>query len=360
MKRIAIEAMHLGEPYCGLREYVTRIGNGIGSRARKLRESRGVEFVFLVPPGHYGCFGDDVDYIEVTPARRFLYRFMPVKGIDLFHATHQYCKVKHLSGVRDSLMTIHDINFVYEKQGGRLKRAFRRLRGRLAHTDHLAFISDFAHDDTARYFDIDQPVRRIYNGVTDLTGQVDDDSLRGYRLPPDFLFHISAIRPTKNVHLLVEMMDSLPEEHLVIAGNWASPYAAALKERIASARHHNITTLDCVSETQKATLFSRCKAFVFPSLCEGFGLPPIEAMKFGKPVFLSTKTSLPEVGGDVAYFWPELEAGEMAEVVTQGCRDFMADPTAKTEKIKAHAARFDWDACVDGYIDYYLDILDKK
>ena len=155
-------------------------------------------------------------------------------------------------------------------------------------------------------------------------------------------------------------MKYLPDEHLVIAGTWQNDeYGRSLQEAIANAPNRNITTLDRISEEQKAVLYSRCSAFMFPSLCEGFGLPPIEAMKFGKPVFLSTLTSLPEVGGDMAFYWPDLSPEVMADAVRTHMADADTDPTM-ADRLREHAARFTWQQCIDGYIAYYLDILSNS
>lgn len=360
MKRIVIETNIISAPYCGLKEVMIQLGNGLAARAPELKRDHGIELAFVVPPAYRGCFGPDVEYIAMTGVSRHLLKHFGCGRVDLFHAPHQYCTLKHLAGARHTLMTIHDINFMYEKKGARLLRGIHRLQWRLDHADHLSFISQFAQADTASHFTLNAPQRIIYNGVTDLTPLADSapDGILP-QLPDRFFFHVSSLYPKKNVHLLVDMMKYLPEEHLVIAGTWQNDdYGRSLQEAIANAPHRNITTLDRITEEQKAVLYSRCRAFMFPSLCEGFGLPPIEAMKFGKPVFLSTLTSLPEVGGDDAFFWPDLTPEAMAEVVRARMADAETDPSL-SERLRAHAARFTWDKCIDGYIAYYLDILNS-
>lgn len=356
MPRILIEANIISAPYCGLKEVMIQLGNGLAARVAELRRDHGIELAFIVPPAYRGCFGTDVEYVTMTGLSRPVLKHFGCGDVDLFHAPHQYCALKQVAGAKHTLLTIHDINFMYEKHGSRLKRGIRRLQWRLDHADHLSFISEFAQTDTAAHFRLDTPQRIIYNGVTDLTALAENaasDILPP--LPERFFFHVSSLYPKKNVHLLVEMMKYLPDEHLVIAGTWQNDeYGRSLQEAIANAPNRNITTLDRISEEQKAVLYSRCSAFMFPSLCEGFGLPPIEAMKFGKPVFLSTLTSLPEVGGDVAFYWPDLSPEVMADAV----RTHMADADATmADRLREHAARFTWQQCIDGYIAYYLDIL---
>jgi glycosyltransferase involved in cell wall biosynthesis len=110
-----------------------------------------------------------------------------------------------------------------------------------------------------------------------------------------------------------------------------------------------------LSEAQKAWLYATCEGFLFPSLAEGFGLPPLEAMCFGKPVFLSRLTSLPEVGGDAAYYFDDFDAATMRRTVRAGIarhtterRDALANEQAK---------RFSWSRCADEYVALYRKLL---
>ena len=234
-------------------------------------------------------------------------------------------------------------------------RAIRRFQRKIDRADHINYISSSTRNDVRKYFHIDLPERVIYNGATDLSGLRAERPARFSDLPEGFLFHISSLRPKKNVALLVDMMRHLPHERLVIAGDWQSGYGQMLQQKIAGLPTRNIVMLPNVSEAEKAWLYSACKAFLYPSLCEGFGLPPIEAMHFGKPVFLSTLTSLPEIGGKEAFYWDTLLPLPMAERVETALSAF--SPAQKSEALKRNAARFDWDTCTEQYIRYYLEIL---
>jgi glycosyltransferase involved in cell wall biosynthesis len=86
-----------------------------------------------------------------------------------------------------------------------------------------------------------------------------------------------------------------------------------------------------VDDSVKAWLLANCEAFLFPSLAEGFGLPPLEAMHFGTPVFLSDRTSLPEVGGTQAGYFREFSASAMRKAdrarVAAAAGQSRSDPT---------------------------------
>ena len=176
-------------------------------------------------------------------------------------------------------------------------------------------------------------------------------------LPKDFLFHISDAGEKKNVHLLVEMMRYLPQENLVIAGATDPINRKRITDIIDNYALKNVTLLGRVSDEEKAFLLGRCKCFLFPSRSEGFGLPVIEAMCFGKPVVISKLTSLPEIGGDIAYYFDELEPEAMARKTITSCKEFYSNELQNAEATRNHARSFSWEKAVDEYIQYYMEIL---
>ncbi len=341
-KKIVIEAQAAGYIPCGLREYAFQVCTRLVER-----KPDWMRLTFIVPPGMGGCFGADAEYIEADEMRAQLMRRFPLVKADMFHALHQICKVKNLPGVRRKLMTVHDINFAHTKSGRSYRHAEGRFLSRLGHATHLAFITRFVAVDVASHFPFTQPSRIIYNGVTppDVASEVRPASA------PDgpFLLHLSSLDEYKNARLLVQMMDFLPGRTLVLAGNCKDK---GLKE--IAAQRRNVIMTGRVSEQEKVWLYNHCDAFLFPSRAEGFGLPPIEVMHLGKPVFLSTLTSLPEVGGHVAFYWPELEPQTMARQLEAR----LSGPIDR-EALRLHAARFSWDSTADEYLAYYTEILSK-
>src|SRR5690606_36577767 len=109
-----------------------------------------------------------------------------------------------------------------------------------------------------------------------------------------------------------------------------------------------------VSAEEKYWYLKYCKAFLFPSLAEGFGLPVIEAMYFGKPVFISDRTSLPEIGGDAAYYFCDFDAAYMQGVLEEGltCHDRLQ----RADAVREHAEQFDWNKVAAAYLDIYRSL----
>jgi glycosyltransferase involved in cell wall biosynthesis len=107
-----------------------------------------------------------------------------------------------------------------------------------------------------------------------------------------------------------------------------------------------------VPREQLASLFRRASALVFPSLYEGFGQPPLEAMASGCPVACSTAGALPEVCGSAARYFDPLSVDEMVEAVLT----VLADPDRLVERGLERAAAFTWDACAQAHDRVYREL----
>ena len=352
MRNIAIYLADI-KGFHGIGEVERCIASGIANRATELKEKHSITFTFIVPKTEVGKYGNDIEYMEINNMTVKLInsvfsgiiRKMFLPHFDLIHLTHQYSKF-HRSIASNTLVTIHDINFVHN--GNSSSRAMRRRAHRIKRIEkiatHMSFISDFTYRDVMEHFPFCKPYKIIKNGSQDWT-TLKRQEIEG--LPQDFLFHISDAGEKKNVHLLVEMMRYLPQENLVIAGATDPINRKRITDIIDNHALKNVTLLGRVSDEEKAFLLDRCKCFLFPSRSEGFGLPVIEAMCFGKPVVISKLTSLPEIGGDIAYYFDELEPEAMATKTITSCKDFYSNEQQNAEATTNHAHSFSWEKAVD-------------
>jgi glycosyltransferase involved in cell wall biosynthesis len=115
----------------------------------------------------------------------------------------------------------------------------------------------------------------------------------------------------------------------------------------------NVRVLLGIDEAAKAWLLDHCEAFVFPSLAEGFGLPPLEAMYFGAPVFLSRLTSLPEIGGSQAAYFDDFSPRSMRATIESELPRLQA----QRDDIRRRARLFDWSACISKYARLYGELI---
>jgi glycosyltransferase involved in cell wall biosynthesis len=347
--RIGISFGNLPTFHDGLGEYSLQFGRAIAARAPALRESDGFEFHFHLPERLHGRFGDNVKYLGTSDVQRVIH--LPGVRFALWHSLHQHNRYRAPLFTGCSIQTVHDLNFLYFKESRKIRKYVARNARLLARSSAVVAISEYVRNDIVNHVRCKSPVHVIYNGVRDLS-QSRQEPVRPL-LDQKFFFHISRMAPTKNIPAILELARAWPQKRFVLAGP-QSDETVRVGMDIDSRGLENVTLLQDINDAQKAWLFAHCEGFLFPSLTEGFGLPPIEAMQFGKPVFLSTRTCLPEIGGDAAYYWPDFAPLAMRSVVESALADWNEARGART---RARAAAFTWPRCVDQHLELYRKLL---
>lgn len=334
--------------HSGLFEYCLRLANALQ------RAAPSDLIVSFLPRS---CKRPEISHWTRAP-QRFIHRLLPVRGVkaDLWHSTHQATPYRPERGTR-VLLTVHDLNFLRQPKRARsVTRALRQVQSNVDRADHIVAVSQFAANELRAHVELrDKPVSVIYNGC-----DVNFDP--GFDVPPyrprsPFCFALGPTAARKNFHVLPRVLCRTDLE-LVIAGKYKSPYAERI---IAEAKRHGVEErvrfLGEISSEAKFWYYRHCEAFLFPSVAEGFGLPPIEAMSFGKPVFLSTHTSLPEIGGSFAYYFESFDPDSMTAVFSKGMDDCRS--AVRKQAIVNHAAEFDWDKAAVRYLEVYRSVCGR-
>ena len=352
LQRIGISLGNMGSLQDGLGEFALQIGGGIAAHARDWRQRLGIAFDFHCREKLFGTFGNEVGYLKVTRWQRL--RHVQPERYALWHSLHQLNKTLVPQGCGPRVVTVHDLNYVYKPNRFSVWRDHRRAQALMRRSDYLVAISEYTASDLRKHLHWTGPLEVIHNGARNLTG-VAPRPLPGFESPTrPFLFHLSRMSRSKNPQAILGLAAAWPEMDFLFCGP-PTDDARALE---ATTHLPNVHFRFAISDAQKAWAFGHCAGFLFPSLTEGFGLPPIEAMQFGKPVFLSRLTSLPEVGGDAAYYFDDWDPAAMRRVVDAGLARG-ADPVRVAE-VKAHAARFDWAQAADRYLALYLRLLGRS
>jgi glycosyltransferase involved in cell wall biosynthesis len=331
----------------GLGEFSLQLGRRLAARAPELGERHGFRFHFHVRKERFGLFGENVRYVEMREVERMVH--LTRTRFDLWHRMNQGIAHRPPVGTRCSLVTVHDLNYAHTKRG--VSRMVHSFKGRLnlAGTDRVVTDTRFVVGDVRTLAGFRGPIDTIHLGARSL---VDDprEPVAGIE-PGGYLFHISRMVPSKNIGAILGLAVTWPEQQFVLSG----PAGGSVDDVGAEVEKRgllNVRVLRGVSEPEKVWLFANCAGFLFPSFTEGFGLPPLEAMHFGKPAFLSTLTCLPEIGGDVASYFRGFEPSSMRRVIEEGLAE--ARLPGRADAIRQHAARFSWDACADAYVALYL------
>lgn len=350
--KLFIDTERLRDLHSGLGQFCQHLGEEI--IRQRPADAR---ITFLVPKTRIGFFGPEAGYKPASWRWRFL--DWSLGEYDLWHCTHQDSVYLPPQSRRTKLiLTIHDLNFLERTDYSEAKKA-RKLSALQRKVDRAAAIttiSEYTASVVREHLTIpDIPLRVIYNGVPAHEKPVDVSATDEVPTEPYFLF-LGVIHPKKNLHTLLPLLEAFPDWRLVLAGPDTHPYAHHLREQ---ARNLGIadrlTISGAVDESIKAALYERCGAFLFPSLSEGFGLPVVEAMQFGKPVFLSRLTSLPEIGGNVAYYFNSFEPEDMAETVFNGLSDYAANPF-RADRLRQRATQFSWEKAAAAYWELYQSL----
>ena len=318
-------------------------------------ETPGLHFIFIVPEKHKGEFGDHIDYVGRENLKRDIKPYR--QQIDLWHATHQQYKYRmHGKGILQ-LLTVHDLNYLHEKHGIHLLKHKLKMPLMLRRSDAVAVISQYVKQDVESHVPfLNKPLTVIYNGISDVeNGQqsrpafVDGDDQR-------FFLCIGQVREKKNVHTLIPMMQLFPDHSLFICGanHWA--YSDRIRSMIAPEDCHRILLTGKISDEEKRWLYAHAEALLFPSRLEGFGIPVLEAMRFGTKVFSSRYSCLPEVCSTHASYWDSDEPAAMAKVVSEGLAEWRRDGQAALEA-KEYSRTFNYSRYTKQYIQLYRRLL---
>ena len=354
-KQIILDCDLMKYPNSGLYHYCLNLGTTIQSLLQKDEE---VGIAFHVPPSEAGSFGPGSRHIiEKKSIWNFFNPFL--KGCSIWHAPFQSGRMvpdkKKFPRIK-ILLTIHDLNPLHEG-----KPKVEQLKS-LAHTqslidksDAIVCISDFCRNDVQKNCNVgNKALYVIHNG----THKVHTPKLNGVSYKPSrpFIFGMGYVNTKKNYHVVLPLLKNEQIE-LIIAGKLdESDYIEKIKQQaIQMGVSDRVHLLGPVSEGEKGWYFQNCMAFVHPSLAEGFGAPVVEVMQFGKPLFLSSLTSLPEIGGDAAFYFSSFNPEHMRHVFEEGMKKYKKEQMA--QKIINRGTQFDWDHKAKEYLKVYQSLF---
>ena len=288
--------------------------------------------------------------------------------VDLFHAPHYVLPA--LTPCR-SVVTIHDCIHLRFPQylPSRLGYAYARSALWVAtHRSARVFtVSEASKRDILEYFDVPEAkVAVIYNAIDERFSEepVADEVLRvkeRYQLNDPFILYAGNIKPHKNLERLIEAFHiirkgELEYVKLLIIGDEISKYAALRRTVHRYKLHKHVRFFGFVPDATLAILYRLARVFVFPSLYEGFGLPPLEAMASGTPVVTSNVSSLPEVVGDAAILVDPYSAQAIADGILKVLRSTHLRDELKARGLK-RAQEYSWARSVQRVREVYGEVL---
>jgi glycosyltransferase involved in cell wall biosynthesis len=209
---------------------------------------------------------------------------------------------------RRRVITIHDLTYkrfpdLLQKET--LANLERQMAREIAQADAVICVSESTRRDVLACYGVDPGrVVTIHSGINP-----HPDSSLPHGITEPYILFVSTIEPRKDLGTLIDAFEQLDEEGALVVAGRIGWKADATAKRL---NQPGIIHLDYVPPEALAALYRHAKAFVFPSLYEGFGFPLLEAMAAGTPAIAARSSSLPEIGGDAALYFEPGNAEELA------------------------------------------------
>jgi glycosyltransferase involved in cell wall biosynthesis len=286
---------------------------------------------------------------------------------DVFHSPHYILP----PAVRcRSVVTIHDTIHLTVPQYLPNRAAYAYARASMwsavRHSDRILTVSEASKRDILHFFKVpEEKVVVVYNAIDERfwrTPNPQDVSRvrERFQLDQRFVLYVGNIKPHKNVVRLIEAFHllrrgELEDLKLLIIGDEISKHPALRRAVHTYKLHKHVRFLGYLPDDTLAILYRLASLFVFPSLYEGFGLPPLEAMASGTPVVTSNVSSLPEVAGDAAM----LVDPHDVESIVDGMRRVLTDPGRAAELRRrgfVRARDFSWERSVSQIWRVYQEV----
>lgn len=291
-------------------------------------------------------------------------------GADLLHSPHY---VVPLLGSRPTVVTIHDCihllfpQYLPNRMAGRY--AALMMRKAIQRSALVFTVSEASRRDILRFFPQADPDRvwvapnAIDDALLEHPGEEEMARVRErYQIRGRFVLYAGNIKPHKNLARLVaafarvKQRSGMDDLKLLIIGDESNGYGGLRRSVEAAGVRQDVRFFGFVPERTLAALYRLAAVFAFPSLYEGFGLPPLEAMACGTPVVTSRLSSLPEVVGEAAL----LVDPESVEDIADGLARVLEDSALCARLVEAgheRARHFSWERSVQAIHSGYMKVL---
>jgi glycosyltransferase involved in cell wall biosynthesis len=304
-----------------------------------------------------------------------MHRVIHAHEVDLIHVPHTFWRP--LITRAPFVITVHDLlDYMYRaRTNNGMRRTIHNYMTRqvMHHAARIFAVSNFTKRDVSRYFDIKpEKVEVVYNALDESfqrghSTPAEQEVIRGrYQVDSPFLLYAGRISPHKNVARIIEAFSALkgelakegayPDLKLIIIGDEVSKNPDIRRAVIRSGMQQDVRFLGYVSIDVLRIFFDMAKVFVFPSLYEGFGLPPLEAMAHGTPVVASNTSALPEVVGHAALMVNPENVFEISRALQRALTDQPLRERMKAAGLE-QAQRFSWEVSVRRMLKVYEQVV---
>jgi len=269
------------------------------------------------------------------------------------------------------IVTVCDLfflDFPGQADPGARRHFLKRTGAALKAADGIVVISEFTRTALLERFDLDpDKILVTHLGLEDARRAAPDPTAvartrAALGLEGEFLLFVGASEPRKNLPALIDALAIVHERRgpipLVIAGRPGAGQADLLRRISARGLAEWVKMPGYLPDEDVRSLYHAAAAFVFPSFCEGFGLPLLEALAAGLPAAASGAAALPEIGGDAVVYFDPLSTEEMAGRILEILSDTRLRESLRG-KGPARAALFRWDRTAARTLEFYREVVGR-
>lgn len=289
-----------------------------------------------------------------------------LRSFDILHALDAY--IPSWPGAK-KIVTIHDL-FVFIQQDNDffpasfMKRKHKAYRNIARHADAIIAVSQSTKNDIVRFLQFpEENIFVTHLGVDKIYYRRDQNQInyirKKYDIPSNYLLYVGSITARKNTCRLIQAfsLSGLANDmRLILCG----PLSYNSDAAIAEIQKHNLGSrvqlLNYVEKADLAALYSGARGFVYPTLYEGFGIPPLEAMACEIPVLTSNTGAAPEICGQHAV----LVDPHNIEAIADGMQRLLHYTPEQIAHAKAHAQSYNWQRCAAQTMEIYRAVSNKK
>ena len=373
--RIALDGMPLAQPRTGVGTYTFELARALASAAPR------DEFQLISPlpfetsvladskPGNLDLFYSKPNVVQRHWWTIGLPSYIARGAFELFHGTNYEVPLR---GDCPTVVTIHDLSMLLHSNTHEARAVLRaRLRlpviarkATLIITDSEQVrreVCDRLRISPDKVFAVPLAPRSTFKPVAEERAM---EARRRLGIEDDFLLFVGTIEPRKNLWTLVQALEEILRTtdlrpKLVVAGQMGWKPDEFLKRLQQSPARDAVQLIGYLSDSDLCALYSSCRIFIYPSIYEGFGLPPLEAMACGAPVITSRIPSVTESSDNVARLISATDVRELAHTIVQVLSDVSVQQQLSASGLK-HSAKFSWERTAALTREVYTEALKRR
>lgn len=282
--------------------------------------------------------------------------------IDVFFSPTHYLP---FVSARPSAIAILDVSYLHFPELFKKKDLYQlKLWGKfsIGKAKKIITISKASKNDIIKEYGAEaEKVAVVYPGIKFHKRNMNENVITKYGLKKNYILFVGTLQPRKNIKRLIEAFSKIKNKNikLIIVGRKGWMWEEILEAPSRFDVSERVVFLDNVGDDELPEFYKNASCFILPSLYEGFGLPILEAMKYGCPVLTSNVSSLPEAGGDAAVYFDPEDVNDIAEKIEK----VLSSEKLRKDLIKLgkeQVEKFSWDKSARETLEVLKDVVSKN